>query len=424
MWTTILVARRVVTHDVVSVHWIVHSVVGVACGWVALRRVGVVASSFVVALVVGIPAWSASHGVDLGDYDGVARIVEEPVETGALRVVFDIDGRRYVSYLYGSSAGRLSRCRFGDVVVVRGERRELSATQRVRLASRHVVGSLVVDAVESRCAPGSPLARSANRVRDTLGLSTASLRPDEAALLAGLVIGDDRHQPREMIEAFRAAGLSHLTAVSGQNVAFVLAVCGPLLRRIHVRARFGVLVAVVAWFVVVTRCEPSVVRAGIMAVVAAYGASRGFLASGERALALTVGAALVVDPLLSASVGFQLSTAATAGLVWIAPRITDRIPGPRWFAESIGVTVAAHVAVAPVSYLTFQTFNVVGLAANLLAVPVAGFVMLAGLPVMGVCGLLVDVGVPMADDLARVALVPLRLAVRWVWWVAVVASRL
>ena len=120
MWTTILVARRVVTHDVVSVHWIVHSVVGVACGWVALRRVGVVAASLVVALVVGIPAWSASHGFELGDYDGVARIVEEPVETGALRVVFDIDGRRYVSYLYGSSAGRLSRCRFGDVVVVRG----------------------------------------------------------------------------------------------------------------------------------------------------------------------------------------------------------------------------------------------------------------------------------------------------------------
>ena len=76
------------------------------------------------------------------------------------------------------------------------------------------------------------------------------------------------------------------------------------------------------------------------------------------------------------------------------------------------------------TFLTFQTFNVVGLVTNLLAVPVAGFVMLAGLPVMGVCGLLVDVGVPMADDLARVAMVPLRLAVRWVWWVAIVASRL
>lgn len=424
MWVTILVVRRFVVHDLVSAHWSVHSAVGIACGWMVLRRGAFVVGAYIAAIVVAVPAWSASHDVVLGAYDGAVRIVEEPIETGALRVVIDVDGRRYVSYLYGTSAGRLSRCRFGDVVMVSGERRELTDVQRARLVPRHVVGSFVVDAVESRCVSGSPLARSANRVRDTLGRATASLRPDEAALLAGLVIGDDRHQPREMTEAFRAAGLSHLTAVSGQNVAFVLAVCGPLLRRIHERARFAVLVAIVAWFVVVTRCEPSVVRAGIMAVVAAYGSSRGFLASGERALALTVGAALIVDPLLSASVGFQLSTAATAGLVWVAPRITNRIPGPRWLAESLGVTVAAQIAVAPVSYLTFGTFNVVGLVTNMLAVPVAGFVMLAGLPVMGVCGLLVDLGAPMADAVARVGMVPLRLAVRWVWWVAVVASRL
>ena len=65
------------------------------------------------------------------------------------------------------------------------------------------------------------------------------LPADQAALTRGLVIGDDRDQPPAMVERFRASGLSHLTAVSGQNVAFVLAAAGPLLRRLPVRWRGG-----------------------------------------------------------------------------------------------------------------------------------------------------------------------------------------
>ena len=60
-------------------------------------------------------------------------------------------------------------------------------------------------------------------VRDVLASSVESLDADEAALLLGLVIGDDSDQPEAMVEAFRHAGLSHLTAVSGQNVAFLVA---------------------------------------------------------------------------------------------------------------------------------------------------------------------------------------------------------
>jgi competence protein ComEC len=261
-------------------------------------------------------------------------------------------------------------------------------------------------------------------VRDVLSSSVASLESDEAALLLGLVIGDDSDQPRSMVEAFRAAGLSHLTAVSGQNVAFVLAVCAPLLRRTSSRLRLGVMVGIVAWFVVLTRCEPSVVRAGVMAVVAGYGSSRGFESSGERALAITVIAALLVDPLLGSSVGFALSTSATAGLVWIAPRVSSRVPGPRWFAEMLGVTIGAQLAVMPVSWFVFRSFTLIGLVSNVVAVPVAGFVMLCGLPVMGVCGTLLTLGVPFAEELTTVAMLVLRAGVRWVWWVATIAASL
>ena len=425
LWCVVLVVRRVVTSDDLALPWLLRTVVGALVVWlVGVRWRRALTSMVVVGVVVGVPSWASSHDVDTGDYVGSAIIVEERVQVGATRIVVSIDGQRFVSFLYGRHAGAVSQCRVGDVVELHGHRAPLSSTQHDRLASRHVVGVLEVHAVDSSCRSGSAVSRSVNGVRDVLASSVESLDADEAALLLGLVIGDDSDQPEAMVEAFRHAGLSHLTAVSGQNVAFVLAVCGPLLRRTSSRFRFGVMVALVVWFVLLTRCEPSVVRAGVMAVVAGYGSSRGFEASGERALAITVIASLLIDPLLAASVGFALSTSATAGLVWIAPRITDRLPGPRWFAEMLGVTIGAQLAVMPVSWFVFRTFNVVGLVSNLVAVPVAGFVMLSGLPVMGVCGVLIDLGVSFADEVTTVAMLALRAGVRWVWWVATIARAL
>ena len=425
LWCIVFLLRHLVTTDVISLHWVIRTVLGCAVVWfVGIRSRRVMTAAVLTGVMVGVPAWSSSHDVDSGDFVGVAVVVEEPVQVGATRVVLSIEEKRYVAYLYSRVAGAFSQCRVGDQVRLEGVRSALSSTQHGRLASRHVVGVVEVRKVLSSCTAGSALARSVNGVRDVLASSVDSLDHDEAALLLGLVIGDDSDQPQSMVEAFRAAGLSHLTAVSGQNVAFVLAVFSPLLRRTSSRLRLGVMSGIVVWFVVLTRCEPSVVRAGVMAVVAGYGASRGYESSGERALAITVIAALIVDPLLGSSVGFALSTSATAGLVWIAPRISSRIPGPQWFAEMLGVTIGAQLAVMPVSWLVFRSFNLVGLVSNLVAVPVAGFVMLCGLPVMGVCGTLISLGLPFADELTALAMLVLRAGVRWVWWVATIAASL
>ena len=79
---------------------------------------------------------------------------------------------------------------------------------------------------------------ASNRVRELVERGASALPSDHAALARGLVIGDDRDQPPEMVERFRASGLSHLMAVSGQNVAFVIAAAGPVLRRAP-RSRAG-----------------------------------------------------------------------------------------------------------------------------------------------------------------------------------------
>ena len=114
----------------------------------------------------------------------------------------------------------------------------------------------------------------------------AALPPDDAALFRGLVIGDDRDQPRAMLERFRASGLAHLTAVSGQNVSFVIAAAGPLLSRLRPSARWLMTIGLIAWFVSLTRFEPSIVRAGTMAAISTTAFVRGRDRSPFRVLCL------------------------------------------------------------------------------------------------------------------------------------------
>ena len=135
-----------------------------------------------------------------------------------------------------------------------------STPSGARVASQHVVGELEAEWFgDTR--PGGPVADASNRVRDVIARGPSHLPADRATLTRGLVIGDDRDEPAEMVQRFREAGLSHLTAVSGQNVALLLAAAGPLLRRLRPMARWGASIGLIGWFVLLTRAEPSVLRA-------------------------------------------------------------------------------------------------------------------------------------------------------------------
>ena len=219
-----------------------------------------------------------------------------------------------------------------------------------------------------------------------------------------------------MIERFRASGLSHLTAVSGQNVSFVLMAAAPLLRVLRPWWRWLVTVGLILWFVSLTRFEPSIVRAGAMASLSATAFVLGRERSPIRILWLAVTGLLLIDPLLVGSVGFWLSVGATAGVAAIGPRIAARLAPLGFLATPIGITLGAQVGVVVPAVLVFGRLPLVSIPANLLAVPVAGFVMLYGLP----AGLLAG-AVP---AIAPVVMFPCRVGVRWVDTVSVLGVRL
>jgi len=223
-------------------------------------------------------------------------------------------------------------------------------------------------AVEAKM-PTSPLAAVAARIRTGLRRATSSLGASQAALLRGLTIGDTRDLPAADDEYLRRAGLSHLVAVSGSNVAIVLGALTAAARRVRAAARLALAAGGLALFVLVVGPEPSVLRAAVMGGAGLVALIVGTRAVPLHVLGLAVVVVLALRPALLFSAGLQLSVAATAGIVLWAPRIAARLALPPPVAVALGVTVAAQVAVVPVLVLTFGRVPVAGLPANLLAVP-------------------------------------------------------
>jgi competence protein ComEC len=135
-----------------------------------------------------------------------------------------------------------------------------------------------------------------------------------------------------------------------------------------------------------------------------------------RLLCWAVVALVLIDPLMAWSIGFWLSVGATAGVVAIGPRLTGRLTALGPLAAPVGVTLGAQVGVVTPALLVFGRLPLVSVPANLLAVPVAGFVMLYGLPAGLISGA--------APSVAPMVMFPCRLGVRWVDTVAALGQRL
>ncbi|HIE22105.1 MAG TPA: ComEC/Rec2 family competence protein, partial [Acidimicrobiia bacterium] len=295
----------------------------------------------VLAVVVWIGGvWVVSHRVprplDPGPFSGEAVLVGEMVEgrygpwvvaeteLGTLLLDFE-----EVAGLRRGDLVRVSGIIEGEPGVARG--RPYRAVLRVR-------------SVERNGSASSLPTRMGQGVRERV---MTRLEPfdDGRALLAGFLIGETSRLSSADMDAMRRSGLTHFVAVSGSNVALFLGLlafaAGPLALGPRRRAALGLLGLPV--YAAATGFEPSVLRASVMAGLALGGRLVGVVFEVWQLLSLAVMGLVMYDPLLTGNVGFQLSVAATAGV----------IVGARWpirggrSARAMAVTAGAQVAVAP-----------------------------------------------------------------------------
>ena len=201
-----------------------------------------------------------------------------------------------------------------------------------------------------------------------------TLPPTSAALLSGLLLGDRADLPPEVDDGFRRAGVYHVLAVSGFNVALIAGAVFSVLTLARCGRRVAAVAAIAAvlGFAFVVGPEPSVLRAVVMGVLVLGAVLLERDASVLNGLALAALLILAVRPNDLADPGFQLSFAATAGIV-LAPLPRGLVWG------SLGVSIAAQLAVLPIALWHFNQLSTIGPIANLGVVPLAGLATILGL---------------------------------------------
>jgi competence protein ComEC len=228
-----------------------------------------------------------------------------------------------------------------------------------------------------------PIANALHEARSWLLSGLYRLVPEpEAALAAGILLGVRSGIDPAINDAFARAGLTHVVAISGWNIAIVAAIAAaaarPLTRLPSGRwLAAAAAISAVGAYVLLTGASPSVVRAALMAgalLVARLGGARSHAMSALMLAALLM---LLASPAIAWDVGFQLSALATAGLIWFGASFAARLR--RWPAlirEPVALTMAAQVTTLPVILLNFERLSLIAPVANVLVVPLVPLVML------------------------------------------------
>lgn len=276
---------------------------------------------------------------------------------------------------------------FGSVMVGQPMRFTARITRPIR---RDLTVAVLNASGRPTLGTAGPVQRAAHGVRSRFATAVRETLPGEqAAMLPALVLGDTSAVPGNTSRDFRAAGMTHLMAVSGANVMIV---CGAVLfsaRLIGPRAAIAFAALALVAFVIVVQPTASVLRAAVMSAIALAGMLSSRRRQAIPALAATVLVLLAVAPALAVDVGFALSVVATGALIVVAPVWSRRLVAKGWpkpLADALAVAWAAQVVTAPLVAAISGRFSVVAALANLVVAAVIAPITVLGTAAAALCG--------------------------------------
>jgi len=243
-----------------------------------------------------------------------------------------------------------------------------------------VTGSDQVRTAPPRAWSMLKILRLTDTARGTLGAELDALfQGRHSGYMKGLVIGMQEDLDPETFQQFSQLGLTHILAISGMHVAVYVGVLLFLLLRLRLTKETALttVFVLVPVYVLLSGAGPSVVRAGIMSMIALYAARRGVLKDGMNILSASALLMLVWNPYFLLSVSFQLSFLVTAGLMVYVPLAVPLLSRlPRWLSSSLAVTLVAQFVSFPLTLYYFNQFSLLSFAANFVLVPFITFAVL------------------------------------------------
>ncbi len=353
-----------------------------------------------------LPANHIAHYVDSGYVDLTGIIVRDPdVRDNHVNLTIQVEtlrqddttrpaqgtilaqAPRYGDYAYGD------RVSVGGALLTPPEFDDFSYRDYLARSGIHaLIPNARVDIVAHD--QGQPLYAAMYALKDRAQQTIDRLLPSpQAPLLSGILLGVESAIPDDVRDAFNRTGTTHVIAISGANIIVVIGVLLALLTPVVGDRRAGwITLAGVGGYTLFVGADPAVVRAAIMGGLALLASRWGRRTYGLTSLAFAVWLMTLWNPLTLWDIGFQLSVAATAGLVLFSDDLTALLEKllhkgftqetarqiTQWLAEPVVVSLAAQITTTPLILVYFGRLSILSLVANILIVPVQAYIMTLG----------------------------------------------
>lgn len=240
-----------------------------------------------------------------------------------------------------------------------------------------------------------------------------ALPEPHGSLLGGILFGNRIKLSPQLIDNFRTVGLSHLIAVSGYNLTILVAYVQTIFRPYLGRRSLWISLGLIVGFVLISGAPASILRAAVMASTILVASFIGRPSRSLNILIFAAGLLAVFEPKIILDVGFQLSVAATYGLIRLSPIFEvalKKIRLPSMLAILLAETLAATLVTAPIIIAYFERLSVISPVSNLLILPLVP--MLMG---MGIIGTIVLLIIPVLGRLIILLTWPL---LQWIIWLS------
>jgi len=219
---------------------------------------------------------------------------------------------------------------------------------------------------------------------------SALLPKEQLGILLGMIIGDTVYISEGVEEAFKSSGITHLLAVSGSNVAYVIVISKFLFNKVFGKSFSNIIsIFMIIIFVLISGASPSVVRAGIMSIILILSEVLSRQPDTKATIAVTATLILLYNPFIICDVGFVLSFGGTIGIVALNTQIIDLFNKKyliflenkifKYIIETLSITLSAQIVLLPIMWYYFNTISFISIITNLLVAPFTGIITILGL---------------------------------------------
>lgn len=278
--------------------------------------------------------------------------------------------------------------KYGDSLYIEGEFKQPEEARNYKgynykqyLKTKKIIGTVELEKVKIlKSSNGSFIHNIQKYIRDTIN---GTLTDEEGNLLLAILLGDKDKLSEDIQESFKTSNLSHMLAVSGAHVSYIILGLTYVLQNSIIGKKNGKIVCIIFLlaFMAITNFTPSVTRACIMAILTLLSSIIYRKSDVYTNISVAALITLIFNPYSLLDLGFQLSYGGTIGIIIFIKRIQGKKSNSKvinYIKQMALVSIYANIIIIPIMMYHFNTVSFTFIISNIMASPILGIIVITG----------------------------------------------